>query len=80
MTVATAPDGDIVLSGICPSQDADLLLQRLLEAPGVTVDWRACTQAHTAVVQVLMAARAPLSGPPAGAFLRQWVEPLLAAR
>ena len=77
MTVRAAADGCIELVGICPSGDAEALLQLLLADPGATVDWRQCSAAHTAVVQVLMAARPTLRGPPAGTSLRDWVGPAL---
>lgn len=73
MTVRAAADGSIELVGACPSGDAEALLQLLLADPGATVDWRECLGAHTAVVQVLMAARPKLRGPPADARLRDWV-------
>jgi hypothetical protein len=67
----------IELEGACSSEDAEILLQHLLEAPKLQVDWRACESAHTAVIQVLMAAKPKLLGPPVGSALRDWVEPLL---
>ena len=69
MTVSM--QGDIVvLEGHCGSGEAEELLQLLLAAPSANVDWRACDGAHTAVVQVLLAARRPLIGPPRNAGLR----------
>jgi hypothetical protein len=78
MTVRIAPSGFIELLGACPSQDAEPLLQSLLCTPQATVDWRGCQSAHTAVVQVLMAVRPRLLGPPAGAALSAWIEPVIA--
>ena len=66
-----------MLEGSCPSEDADALVQHLLANPGAVVDWRACEAAHSAVIQVLMAAKPRLVGPPAGEALRAWVEPSL---
>jgi len=80
MTVRVTGAGEVALVGACPSEDAEPLLQALLEHPEATVDLRGCDGAHTAVVQVLLAARPPVRGPAAGPFLRQWVEPLLNAR
>lgn len=80
MTVRVTGAGEVALVGACPSEDAETLLQALLEHPEATVDLRGCDGAHTAVVQVLLAARPPVRGPAAGPFLRQWVEPLLNAR
>jgi len=78
MTVQSAANGDIKLIGACPGEDAEPLLQHLLAAPGATVDWRDCHGVHTAVIQVLIAARPTLLGPPADARLRNWVEPVIA--
>jgi hypothetical protein len=73
-------DRVVELSGNCPNEDAEPLLSHLASAPDVTVDWRRCERAHLAVVQVLLAAGRPVVGPPAGAFLARWVEPLLRNR
>ena len=80
MTVRISEGGRIELLGDCSSDDAERLLQRLADRPNVTIDWRACTQAHTAVIQVLMAADAHLQGPPANDFLAVYVAPYLKQR
>jgi hypothetical protein len=72
--------GTIELQGACDLEDAEKLLQYLIDSPQATVDWRACTAAHTAVVQVLLAARPTFRGPPKGDFLRQHIEPLVHRR
>ncbi|WP_284943686.1 hypothetical protein [Acidisoma cladoniae] len=77
MTVRLADDGAIILAGLCPSEDAEVLLRFLLETPAAPVDWTACEQAHTAVIQVLMAARPILRGPAGAPFLAKWIEPSL---
>jgi hypothetical protein len=77
MTVRIAAGGCIELVGACPSEDAEALLRLLLADPGTTVDWRDCRDAHTAVVQVLMAVRPKLLGPPADARLKDWVAPAI---
>lgn len=73
MTVRIAAGGCIELIGTCASEDAEPLLQLLLADRGATVDWRACQGAHTAVVQVLMAVKPKLLGPPTDARLKNWV-------
>lgn len=78
MTVHAAKDGTIVLSGICTVEDAEALVRLLLAEPSAGVDWCACDQAHTAVVQVLLACGRRTRGPPRARFLRDWIEPLLA--
>jgi hypothetical protein len=77
MTVRLADSGTICLEGDCTEADAEPLLAHIIAAPKAVVDWRQCRQAHLSVVQVLMASRVPLRGPPAGAFLRLWVQALL---
>ena len=79
MTIRVFDDGTIALEGACPVEDAELLQRQLLAHPAATVDWRSCIGAHTAVVQILLAARPRLVGPPASAFLRTHLEPLLTA-
>ena len=80
MTVRIAKDGGVELSGDCPSSDAEALVQLLIAQPTALVDWRGCQSAHTAVIQVLIAADKRPSGVPAGAFLANWVEPLFNRR
>jgi hypothetical protein len=77
MTVHLSASGTILLKGACPSDDAEALLQHLLAAPGARVDWSACESAHTAVIQVLMAAHPRLIGKPLGVELTTWVRPVL---
>jgi hypothetical protein len=77
MTVRLTTEGDIVLEGHCSSEDAEILLQNLTSNPTAQVDLRACEFAHTAVIQVLMADKPKLLGPPGGSALRDWVYPHL---
>jgi hypothetical protein len=70
-------DGSIVLEGRCPVEEAEPLVRLLSQDPRAAVDWRGCEDAHAAVVQVLLAARPTMIGPPVSWFLRDWVEPLL---
>ena len=79
MTIKVSPAGVIELTGICSSEEGEVLLQHLSTAPNKMVDWRGCESAHTAVIQVLMAARPKLLGPPAAVLLEKWVQPVLAA-
>jgi hypothetical protein len=78
MTVRFTTQGEIVLEGACCSEDAEILLRNLIAMPAAQVDLRACESAHTAVIQVLLAATPKMLGPPAGAALRDWVYPILA--
>jgi hypothetical protein len=77
MTLQIGEDGAAALVGHCPSEDAEALLRHLSAHPAAGIDWRGCEGAHTAVVQVLIAARARPIGPPANRFLARFVEPLL---
>jgi hypothetical protein len=78
MSVSLSSNGTIVLEGDCGNEEAEILLQLLVSAPGATVDWRLCTAADSAVIQILLAASPPMQGPPAGSDLARWVSPALA--
>lgn len=75
MTVRRTDDGTIWLVDDCPAEDADLLLQCLVEHAEAPVDWSRCRNAHTAVIQVLLAARRLPAGAPNGTFLREMICP-----
>lgn len=77
MTVESSTSGPIRLTGVCPLEDAERLLQALLISPGQAVDLTACNAAHTAVIQVLVAVMPVIEGPPAGEFLRTFIYPLV---
>ncbi|AMN40461.1 hypothetical protein RHPLAN_20170 [Rhodoplanes sp. Z2-YC6860] len=77
MTVRRDSDGKIVLDGICPVEDAELLCQLLLATPAATCDWTGCTRLHTAVTQVLFAAKPKLAGPCGDPWSERWVAPQL---
>lgn len=76
MTVSLE-DGVIHLIGICSSGDAEDLLQCLLSDSAADIDWRRCDAAHSAVVQVLLAAKRHAIGPPRGAAWAAIVAPAL---
>ena len=69
MTVNLIDPSSIELVGTCSLEDAEVLFQHLLENRTIAVDWSKCRVAHTAVVQVLLASKCVLKGPPAGSFL-----------
>jgi hypothetical protein len=77
MTVTVSPDGAILLQGICTLDDAELLLRSLSDDPRAPVDWTGCGHVHTAIVQVLMAARPRIIGAPTNPFLRQHLAALV---
>jgi len=72
MTVKRDDAGVIVLQGECPVEDAETLLQLLQAQPEGPLDWSACTRLHTAVLQVLMAAAAPMRGECGDTFVARW--------
>lgn len=72
--------GDVIrLHGDCGVEDAEAMLSLLLGNPGATVEWAACTKAHTAVAQVLVALAPPLAegGPCGDPVLERWIAPIL---
>lgn len=75
MTVVLHDSGIIRLSGACPVDDVETLLQLLLANPAAEIDWRDCTAAHAAVIQVLLVAMRPLRGPPVGPLLKRILTP-----
>lgn len=77
MTVAISVNGTVELRGSCDVEEAELLLQHLLATSAASINWDGCEWAHTAVIQVLLVARAVPSGTPANTFLRDYVGPLL---
>jgi hypothetical protein len=77
MTVRRADDGTIWLVDDCPAEDADLLLQFLLEEDEAPMDWSLCRNAHTAIIQVLLAAGRVPAGIPRGTFLLEMICPAL---
>jgi hypothetical protein len=78
MTLRRLDETTIALEGICSIDDAEPLLERLINEPYLRVDWRSCEQAHAALVQILLVARPALLGPPCGSFLQNFVAPAMA--
>ena len=70
-------EGAIELFGQCGADDAEALQRHLLAMPGATVVWSECEQLHAAVVQVLLVAAPPLSGPPKNEFLKTHIAPIV---
>ena len=77
MTVKLAAGGSVELSGFCPVEDAEVLLQHLLGNPGAAISWNACEGAHTALIQVLLIAKAMPIDTPKNTFLSDHIGPLL---
>lgn len=70
-------DGTITLSGECGLDEAEALVRLLLDHDSAAIDWRACTAAHTAVVQVIVASKADLIGSPSSVLLADLLAPAI---
>jgi hypothetical protein len=77
LTVKLVDNDSIELAGTCPSEDAEVLFQYLLQGRSANVDWSGCERAHTAVIQVLLASGCHVTGSPAGGFLNAYIQPAL---
>lgn len=62
---------------VCTVEDALPLLDFLKGSAAPEIDLSACTHLHTALLQLLLAARPRLATPPADPTLARWVAPLL---
>jgi hypothetical protein len=80
MTIRLGDTGNVILEGACTVEDAEPLLQLLLANPTPAVDWTACSQLHTAVIQVILASGAAHIGPCGDAWARQWLAPELSQK
>jgi hypothetical protein len=57
----------------CTVEEAEPLFEWLQEHPEGRVDLSACDHMHTAILQVLMALRPPVSAPPDEPFFARWL-------
>ena len=64
----------------CSVDEAIPLAEWLAATEAPRVDLGRCTGLHTALLQVLMAARAPVAAEPEDAFLKSKVMPVLSVR
>ena len=71
MTVR-AQDGQIILEGRCRVEDAETLLAALQEQPHALVQLDTAETIHSAVIQVLLAAKPRLKGLVKHRFLREF--------
>ena len=78
MSVGRGDNGVIVLEGRCAVEEAEPLLQMLQATPAAPCDWTRCSHLHTAVVQVILAARPALIGPCRAPYVEQWIAPRIA--
>lgn len=80
MSVQVSNEGVIELKGVCSVDDAEPLLQLLVNNPEASVDWHACESVHAAVLQILLSARVLPQNKPMSSFLRDVVMPNLEQR
>ena len=73
MTVTRRDAESIVLEGTCGAEDAEALLQMLIETPAARLDWRPCNRLHTAVAQIVLAAGPGFEGPCGDAWVEKWL-------
>ena len=78
MSVGRRDNGVIVLEGRCAVEEAEPLLQMLQATPAAPCDWTRCSHLHTAVLQVILAARPALIGPCGDPYVEQWIAPRIA--
>ncbi len=72
-------DTQVRFEAVCTVEDALPLLEFLRVSAAPEVDLSACTHLHTALLQLLLAARPRLVSPPADPTLARWVAPMLTA-
>lgn len=65
--------------GVCAVEEAESLLQWLQDQPRGKIKLKECTHVHTAVLQVLLAARVMVTLPPEDPELAHWLMPALRA-
>lgn len=69
MPIRYADSGPALFSGRCAPEEADALLQWLRETPDPSADLAACDDLHTALLQLLLAARVRIAAPPPDPWL-----------
>lgn len=70
-------DGVLACAGTLTVEDAEQLLNEVMERPGLRADLAACEHVHAACLQVLMAAQAKVTAWPAGPALAAWLQAAL---
>ena len=73
MSVRRDPKGTVVLEGNCPIEDAEPLLQFLQATPAPACDWSRAVHIHTAVLQVLLAAKPRFIGACGDPWIVRWL-------
>jgi hypothetical protein len=73
VSVRRDPAGTIRLEGGCPVEDAEPLLRLLQDTPAARLDWSQCGVLHSAVVQIVLAARPELDGTCGDPLVARWI-------
>jgi hypothetical protein len=73
VSVRRHDDGTILLEGDCAVEDAESLLRLLQATPAGPVDWTRSQGLHTAVLQVILAARPTLRGRCGDLWVAEWI-------
>jgi hypothetical protein len=73
MSLRQDADGTIFLFGSCPVDEAEPLHRMLLSDRTAQLDWTQCSHLHTAILQLVIAARPALAGPCGDPFVDRWL-------
>jgi len=66
-----------VLEGVCTVEEAEGLLEWLSQHPRGKVKLKRCEHLHSAILQVLMAIKPPISAPPDDPEMAAWLLPAI---
>jgi len=66
-----------ILDGICAVEEAEQLLEWLGQHPKGKVNLKQCEHLHSAIAQVLMAVKPPLTAAPADPEMATWLLPAI---
>lgn len=72
------PRPTAIFEGVCAPEEADALLEWLRLTPAPVADLSGCTEPHMALIQLLIAASAGLTAPPADPIFRACLDAHLA--
>jgi len=73
----TYTEGIAHFEGLVGIEEADTLMELIQKQKEVPIDLTHCTHLHTAIVQILMVARAPIQSWPTNAQLTMWLKTAL---
>jgi hypothetical protein len=73
MSLRLDQDGTIVLHGDCLVDEAEPLHRMLLSDPAARVDWTQCNHLHSAILQLILAARPTVTPRCGDSFVDRWI-------